>query len=249
MQLPFTTSPTLSAAGYTDTKMIQSWETVIDAYNVAFPNHYLSNDFHPVNGSNVVGDTVYQYARTHIGARYGANAWWWTQKNTTVYPDQYTILQHSSANNVFTGVQFANNGTADSAKFGAGGMPVAMQLAVNNNVCYWEVWNQDILNPKFDSLLTHASCATAPGNVLKNERDNPFIKLFPNPARSSLHVEMPGKMNDVVRVINSLGMICSEQKLTGQTNIEINVADWPRGYYALLVISDSHFTKTSFLVE
>lgn len=152
MQLPFVSNPTLTAAGYTDTKMIQSWKTVIDAYNTAFPNHYLSNDFHPVNSSNAVADSVYAYAQLKMGPRYGANAWWWTQKNTTVYPSQYSILTNSANNNSFTGVQFAYSGTTDSAQFGMGGMPAAMQLAVTSKICYWELWNQDILNSKFDSL-------------------------------------------------------------------------------------------------
>lgn len=88
MQLPFVTTPSLQVAGYTDTKMIQSWNKVINTFNGSFPNHYLTNDFHPVNGSNVVGDSVYIHATNVMGNRYGASAWWWTQKNTTVYPSQ-----------------------------------------------------------------------------------------------------------------------------------------------------------------
>lgn len=189
MQLPFVTSPTLSAIGISDSIMIASWKIILDAFNGAFPNHYLTNDFHPVNGSNVVADSVYAYAVSTIGNRYGANAWWWTQHNTTVYPSQYAILLNSAANNKFSGIQMAHNGTSDSALFGPGGMPAALELAKSNGVCYWEVWNQDILNFTFDSLLSNAICDPT-GIQIKKKIEEP-ISVFPNPVQNSFTVEFP----------------------------------------------------------
>ncbi|WP_421800521.1 PKD domain-containing protein [Haliscomenobacter sp.] len=154
MQVPLDVTPSWTSLGYADAKIINSWKTVMRAFKAAFPGHYLSNDFHPVNGSNVVADSVYAYAIQSMPRQYGASAWWWTQKNTGVYPAQHDILQHSAQNAPFTGVQMAYNGTSDSIAFGAGGFPAALQLAIKNGVCYWEVWNQDILNSKFNSLLS-----------------------------------------------------------------------------------------------
>lgn len=185
MQLPFSSSPTLADLNYSDTKMIASWKEVIDAFNAAFPNHYLTNDFHPVNGGDVVADSVYNYASTTIGSRYGANAWWWTQRNTTVYPAQYALLKQSIQEHDFNGVQFANNGTKDSAAFGAGGMPAALQLAKQDGICYWEIWNEDILNPAFEELLSSASCIPTGLEIPENQG----LLLFPNPCRSVLHLE------------------------------------------------------------
>jgi hypothetical protein len=185
MQLPYSSSPTLSAVGYSDAKMISSWKSVIDAFNSAFPNHYLSNDFHPVNNSNAVADSVYAYAISKIGRRYGANAWWWTQKNTTVYSSQYNILKNSATNNVFTGVQMAYNGTSDGPSFGEGGLEGALKLAIANKVCYWEIWNQDILNSNFEPMLTNASCSLTIGITKINESG---FRLFPNPTNGSFFV-------------------------------------------------------------
>lgn len=153
MQLPFKTTPTLAEAGYTDDKVISSWQKCLDAFAEAFPNHPVTNDYHPVNGSNKVADSVYYYAKAKYGKRYGANAWWWTQKNTTVYPAQYKILQNSADSLNFAGVQMAYSHTKDSSKFGAGGLPAALDLAINDGVYYWEFWNEDLLNTKFDSLF------------------------------------------------------------------------------------------------
>jgi len=86
--LPFDPTPSYTSIAYTDQKVIDSWKEVIDAFNSSFPNHYLTNDFHPVNQSNIVADSIYAYAKLNIGSRYGANGWWWTQNNTSVYPSQ-----------------------------------------------------------------------------------------------------------------------------------------------------------------
>jgi S-formylglutathione hydrolase FrmB len=153
MQLPFKTTPSLAELGYSDEKMIQSWKRCITVFADAFPNHIITNDFHPVNNSNKIADSVYNYAKSTYGRRYGANAWWWTQKNTTVYPAQYEILKKSAASNMFAGVQMAYSHTRDSSKFGVGGMPAALDMAMNNGIFYWEFWNEDLLNTKFDSLF------------------------------------------------------------------------------------------------
>lgn len=233
MQLPRTTTPTLTAAGYTDTKMINSWKTVIDAFDNAFPNHYLSNDFHPVNNSNAVADSVYEYARNTIGSRYGAGAWWWTQNNAAnVYPAQYDIVKHSAANNSFTTVQFARSGTSDSAQFGAGGMQGALQLAIQDGICYWEIWNEDILNPDFDSLLTFATCATtsieavaqSKAVIYPNANDGNFtIRLnSSNPNEGQLNV-----FDHTGRLVHSQLIASNKQ----QVNVQLgNVTD---GIYLL----------------
>ncbi len=138
-----------NTVGYSDAKMIASWKAVVDAFGAAFPNHYLDNDFHPVfltaNSSNVPSDSVFEYAARTLGMRYGAFSSWWSQKNTTSYAAQYADLL-TSARSTFATVQFAYNGTRDSAAFGPGGMPGALQRAIDDGICYWEIWNQDILN-------------------------------------------------------------------------------------------------------
>ncbi len=227
MQLPRTTTPTLSAIGYTDNKMSDSWKEVIDAFNNAFPNHYLSNDFHPVNNSDAVADTVYQYAVSTIGQRYGAAAWWWTQKNTTVYPAQYSIMKNSAANNTFSAVQFAGNGSKDSARFGAGGMPVALQLGIDDKICYWEVWNDDLLNPQFDSLFTAAACT--PLNI--EEQDEIITKIYPNPTDGICTIELPDTQTKIL-ITDMSGRVIfrTEQQ---HKKLIVDLSSVPAGVYLL----------------
>ncbi|MBS1914007.1 MAG: T9SS type A sorting domain-containing protein [Bacteroidetes bacterium] len=229
-----------SAAGYSDMKVIDSWKQVIDAFNAAFPNHYLDNDFHPIfltaNSSTVPGDSVYAYARRAVGGRYGAFSSWWSQKNTSAYPMQYADLV-GSAHNTFATVQFAYNGTNDSAAFGAGGMPGALQLAIQDGICYWELWNQDILNPKFDSLLANATCATTSGV------EPPSFGLFrpvlyPNPSSGSLFIQWdaaPGEPVDV-SIMDLLGRVVLRTTADrGATEAHIDVTGLAGGAYLVRV--------------
>ena len=240
MQMPFVSNPTLAAVGYTSAKMTNSWKMVIDTFNAAFPNHYLSNDFHPVNNSDSVADSVYAYAIAKVGSRYGANAWWWTQHNTAVYPAEYTILQNSAVNNDFTGIQMAYSGTSDSASFGAGGMPAALQLAIGQGVCYWELWNQDILNAAFDSLLSHASCspATSIGNTATAVAE---IKIYPNPSDGVFYiVPTSGSENKTgeLKVYNTLGqMVLNEQLSFTNGAYKVYLPGCADGLYFIQVIS------------
>lgn len=233
MQLPRVVTPTLSAVGYTDKKMADSWKEVIDAFSAAFPNHYLSNDFHPVNNSNDVADSVYAYAVNTVGTRYGAAAWWWTQKNTGVYPAQYTIMQNSAANNNFSAVQFARNGTTDSAAFGPGGMPGAMQLAINDGICYWEIWNEDILNPDFDSLLSNAGCTTTGISNTVNEQ-RPGITIYPNPATKAFTITASDRINGIT-ITNLAGAIIYNTAGNRSVSLHVDMEAQPRGIYLVRV--------------
>lgn len=249
MQMPFQSTPTLADAGYTDGKMIQSWKECIDAFEAAFPNHYLSNDFHPVNGSNAVADSVYNYATNTIGNRYGANAWWWTQKNAkTVYPSQYNITLHSAQNNTFTGVQFANNGTTDSAKFGEGGMPGALQLAIDDGIFYWEIWNQDILNPKFEQLLTDAQCkgtSTANEKITRSEAFN----LYPNPTSGTLYIDaLEDEQHYTISIYNLTGKLLLQQNSSSKNSI-LNLGHLPTGFYIALINGDGVMESMKIRVE
>ncbi|MBR9922920.1 MAG: T9SS type A sorting domain-containing protein [Bacteroidetes bacterium] len=230
MQIPFQPTPDYPSLGYSDQKMIDSWKTVVNTFKEAFPNHYLTNDFHPVNASDLVADSIYTYAQTQIGERYGASAWWWTQHNTTVYPAQYSLLQHSASNNLFSGLQMAASGTDNPDTFGSGGMPEALSLAISQNMCYWEIWNNDILNEDFESLLENASCSTVTSTV--QSIPNPEILIFPNPASNYFHIKTSQEsIPKSLQLYNSTGQLVQSAKR--QTTL--NVSGLPNGFYFLKI--------------
>ncbi len=237
MQLPFACTPSLADAGYSDALMIQSWSTVIDAFDHGFPNHYLTNDFHPVNGSDAVGEAVYAYARSTLGERYGASGWWWTEKNRTVYPAQYEILRNAAANSVFCGIQMAVSGTRDSARLANGGLQTALQIARDDGICYWEIWNEDILNPKFDSLLAHASCGGTTGLRTAEEAVEDF-SLYPNPARSTVSVSSDARGTFEIR--DMLGRIAGRFHLRNGQKGAVDISGLRPGIYIVRRIGGAH---------
>lgn len=242
MQLPFSPTPSYASISYTDQKVINSWKQVIDTFSVAFPNHYLSNDFHPVNSSNAVADSVYNYAKLKMPNRYGANAWWWTQNNTTVYPSQYTILQNSAVTNIFTGVQMAYSATTDSASFGAGGLHTALSLAISKGICYWEVWNQDILNPNLASLLTNStSCSTITGVTEAKSINETDYLIYPNPSTGKMVISFKKSIakNFDVKIYNQLGSLVHNQTSLNDLAMPIDLSHLHTGLYFLYLSCDN----------
>lgn len=230
MQIPHNPTPSYTSLAYTDQKMIDSWKQIMDAFNAGFPNHYLSNDYHPVNSSDVVADSIYSYANQTIGDRYGANAWWWTQNNTSVYPAQYAILQNSANSHTFSGIQMAASGTSNPSSFGLGGMPEALNLAISNNVCYWEVWNEDILNSAFDSLLQSAACSSL-GIGESFMKTNPVLQVSPNPSSGIFSIALDGNPITSLEIVNVLGEIVFQKSELQSSAVAIDLSFAPEGIY------------------
>lgn len=226
--------------GYTDDKMIQSWKRVVNSFKNAFPNHYLDNDFHPIfltpNSSNIPSDSIYLYATQTLGSQYGAFSSWWSQNNTNTYATQYADLVNS-ANNTFATVQLAYNGTTDSASFGVGGLPAAMQLAVSQNICYWEVWNQDILNPDFDSTLSNITCLNT--GITEDNIINNTFNIYPNPATN--YITIDNMQGGTIIIQNMLGKCMYSNKTTAE-NLTIPIDRWAAGLYIVSIKNNSTIT-------
>ena len=237
MQLPFNPTPTYATLGYTDQKIIDSWKQVINTFETSFPNHYLTNDFHPVNSSNVVADSIYAYAKQHIGNRYGANGWWWTQNNTSVYPSQYAILQNSATTNQFTGIQMAQSGTTSASSFGTGGMPTALDLAISNHICYWEIWYNDLTSGTFDSLLSNAVCSP----ILEVEEINYVengLSVFPNPSQNIFRITLKNNYIEEVEVMNDLAQTLFRKENIRENQYSLDIGNKVDGIYFIKVTDD-----------
>lgn len=247
MQLPFVTTPTLAEAEYADARMIDAWTRVIDAYGAAFPRSYLTCDLHPVNGSDAVADAVYAHARTVLGLRYGPAAWWWSQKNTSVYPAQYALLRDGAQHAPFSAVQMVQSGTTNPSAFGPGGMPAALALAIADRICYWEIWNNDILNPVFDSLLTHATCSGA------SATDRPVspataLHLHPMPARDRVTVRSGELLPLTVVLTSLLGETLQHVRIPPGDGSVLDLSGLSPGLYLLQATRDGKRLHTSPLL-
>jgi len=69
----------------------------------------------------------------------------------------------------------AHSGITSPGSFGTGGMPTALSLAISNNICYWEIWNNDITNGSFDTLLSNAVCSPILGVEEISDIENNLI--------------------------------------------------------------------------
>jgi hypothetical protein len=236
MQIPYNPTPSYTSIGYTDQLVIDSWTQIMDVYNAAFPNHYLTNDFHPVNSSDAVADSVYNYAIVNLGSRYGANAWWWTQNNTSVYPSQYAILQHSADSNAFSGIQMAASGVTNPSSFGTGGMPEALNLAISNNVCYWEIWNNDITDGSFDTLLSNATCSVL--NLEENTKIENNLTVYPNPSQNIFTITLDINNIQEIEVINELGETIFRKEKINSSQYSLDIGKIIDGVYFLKVTDD-----------
>ncbi len=243
-----------TTVGYTDSLIVDSWKKVINTFNSAFPNHYLDNDYHPIflssSTSSAPADSVYAYAKQAIGSRYGAFSSWWTQNNVATYPDQYDDLLES-ASTTFATVQVARNGTTDSALLGPGGLAGAIALAINDGICYWEVWNQDILNPDFEAMLTDAMCASTPTNVTNAIEQQTKLSIYPNPFAGVATIQLVGAPIDAdynLVVINTQGkMVKSVKGILNGTTV-LDGAGLSSGMYFYLLIEQGQVISSGKLI-
>ena len=245
MQLPSTPTDVSNwqARGYSHARVIDSWARVLDAFADAFPTTSVDVDVHPVVGSDSVANGVIAEGSRRMGDRFGVFAAWWSQNNTSVYPGSYQLLQ-TGVDSSFGAVQMVASGSSDSARFGPGGMPAALDLAASQGVRYWEVWNSDILDPDFESLLrtynTSATVDVLPTRPLRELG----VSMAPNPTREEVLVRLTLEHASTVavRVIDVAGReVASAVQFHGQPGplvLRIWLRDEPPGLYFVNVIRD-----------
>ena len=142
------------AIGYTTQRHVDSWRTVLDAYNDAFPLTPLDLDIHPVLQSDDVAIQVVDYSYSTIGNRFGVLAAWWTMHNADdVYQGMNTILADAACD-AFAAVQVARSETVHGADiFGDNGLEGTLYHALDANIGYLEIWNSDLLNPELQPMI------------------------------------------------------------------------------------------------
>lgn len=156
MQLPSTPADVTAwnAAGYTVAKHVDAYETVIDAFDAAFPATPLDLEIHPVLNNDAVAQQTVAYGNATIGARFGVFAAWWSQHNADVaYPGMYELLKAQAAE-TFAGVQLVTNATNYNSTFGDGGIQTALDRAYADGIRYFEPWDVDLFNAALTPMFT-----------------------------------------------------------------------------------------------
>lgn len=167
MQLPFSPPDVQQwqSAGYLVSTHVASWQSVIDAFATAFPNHAIDVECHPVLSNDAVAQQVIGYGRATWGARFGSFAGWWSENNAlNVYPGMNSVMQNAAAT-TFAGVQLVASYTLTPSAFAPGGLSGTLDLAVAGAIDYIEVWNGDLTNPALTDLLRETSEVLRSGNL------------------------------------------------------------------------------------
>lgn len=155
MQLPESTEVQIpwEDVGYSEANVIEAWEQVVDAFAFAFPDKPLDLEVHPVLRSDAVAQAVATYGSETLGDQFGIFAAWWSQDNASKsYPGMNQLLIQSAAS-TFATVQMVCSATNEPDRMGSGGIDTAVSLALQNGIRYFEIWNQDIRNTSFQTLL------------------------------------------------------------------------------------------------
>lgn len=256
MQLPSTPLDITNwqTRGFSHSEVINSWQNVMDAFSTAFPNTSLDVDVHPVLQSDSVSREVVVYGYSHLGARFGVFAAWWSQRNTTVYPEQFALI-HTASDSTFATVQMVASGTQDSAQFGEGGLPVALQMAVQNRIRYWEVWESDLLNVQYDSLFyALAEIVTSVPIFQETPQEYSLNQNYPNPFNPTTTIKFHVASFAFVslKVYDVLGRevttLVNTELNPGEYSVQFDAKNLPSGIYFYRLSSETFIQQRKMVV-
>jgi hypothetical protein len=130
----------------------------------------------------------------------------------------------------------AASGVTNPSSFGTGGMPEALNLAISNNVCYWEIWSNDITDGSFDSLLSIATCSVL--NLEENTKIENNLTVYPNPSHSFFTITL--KLNNIqeIEVINELGQTIFRKENIKNSQYSLDIGNSIDGIFFLKVTDD-----------
>jgi len=71
------------------------------------------------------------------------------------------------------------------------------------------------------------------------------LRIFPNPVKDILSLEMDKNVMGVLEIFNSQGRIVLQKDIQSESDLQVDVDDLPSGFYILTVISseDIYFGK------
>jgi hypothetical protein len=130
----------------------------------------------------------------------------------------------------------AASGVTNPSNFGTGGMPEALNLAISNNVCYWEIWNNDITDGSFDSLLSNATCSAL--NLEENTKIEDNLTIYPNPSNNFFTISMDINNIQKIEVINELGQTIFRKENINNSQYSLDIGNSIDGIFFLKVTDD-----------
>ncbi len=144
-----------TSLGYTDTKLIGAWSTVIDAYNAAFPSTALGIDIaYPISFGDKESllTQILDYAYNRLGTRLRVQGNWLAAKTNSTNP-LYLIVKNFSSQ---TDVGFQMLCSANDPTRLGGTLRQAIDNGLAAGASYIEFWGVDAV-PANDADLQYAN--------------------------------------------------------------------------------------------
>lgn len=83
---------------------------------------------------------------------------------------------------------------------------------------------------------------------LKDEYQKP-LKVFPNPANTKVEIHANTKKGELIRIINSTGILMLEENIPVSEKINLGISNWPKGIYFVGLYNQSKLIKTEKLIK
>ncbi len=157
MQLPFMPQDRQQwqRLDYTPEKVIAAWKQIIDTFAEAFKNKPLDIDIHPVLGTDQVAGEVAAYGSQKLGKRFGIFSGWLSGKSAEQDPHHagMLVLAEKYGPKGFAAFQMIASETRSPQQFAEGGLKAAVEQGLTWNARYFEIWQNDAMNPELHEML------------------------------------------------------------------------------------------------
>jgi CubicO group peptidase (beta-lactamase class C family) len=239
----YTQTKLKNLTGMTGTWLMSNYDNVyyskvrsMARYGLLFQNKCIWNT------TALLNDTTYIHQMTNTSQTYNPSygyLWWLNGKNSFMAPTSQLVFPGSYAPNapsdMFAGI--GKNGQIVSISRSKGIVVVRMGNASNNGEVPFlfvdNIWK------KLNAVMCNS---TASNNLYSNQSS---ISIYPNPANTSIIIDIPTIANSQITISNVMGEVIS--KVENQNEIDISILT--NGLYILSVKQEQNFYTQKFIKQ
>ena len=194
------------------------------------------------NTTPLLSDTAYVNQMINTTQSYNLGygyLWWLNGKSSFMIPTSQFVIPGSYApyapNDMFAGI--GKNGQIVSISRSKGLVVVRMGNSANNGeVPFLMV---DIIWKKLNAVMCNS---TAANNLYSNQ---PSISIYPNPANTSINVDIPNNTNSQITISNLIGEVIIRE----ENQNEIDISKLANGLYILSVKQEQNLYTQKFIKQ
>lgn len=152
-----------TAAGYTEARLLDSYNTIMDMYNAAFPSTSIIMEVHEVFRSPTLAENAFDYCQATMGSRCGVAIWWCSSRMATnPRESEYSVyhIAQQATELSFAVCQPIGSFTDSPERFDSGqgwttdeAFIHEMTFFINEGFRNFELWSNDVSNPALIDVL------------------------------------------------------------------------------------------------